>query len=374
MRFARRSAQHVEREAEARRNAVAVARRGAVESASLRELPPAPAAGNGSKLPDGLRAEMERRFGQDFSNVRVARDAAAGRAARGFGAHAFTAGEQMSFAPGAWSPGTADGRALIAHELTHVVQQRASGRTEIACDGDASLDGRVQALQAALVNAKDAAERKPLIEQALALGSELAAALAAAKKAAPPDGGEPADGLRQLFRRLGSTLGDAKVDAGEAAIELAGKTPDSEVQSLIVNSLPSRTGVAGQQKFLRQVAPLGGQSIAAQGAGQNSRQWLKANTAAIGKTLSTLDQRGLKGQKRESLALERTEHLLGEYLTHSDKDERPDPLGDPAGPTLTADSTTQQIKADCDVYATIGARLLREQGWITVGYVAIIPN
>ena len=364
---------HPEREAQARQAAEAVRRRERPAGQLLaRPLEAQVGAARGEPLPAGTRREMESLFGQDFSSVRIDRGASAGRAARGFAARAFTAGEQLSFAAGTWAPDSAGGRELIAHELTHVLQQREAGRTCIDRDSDASLLGRVQQLQEALSNAKDAAARKPLVEQALALGSELAAALAAAVRAEPPTGGEPAYDLRQLLRRLGSTLGG--VDEGSAAVQLAAKTPDTDVQSTIVNGLPSRSGVAGQQKFLRQVAPLAGQSVAAQGAKQDSRQWLKANTPAIGKTLAELDRRGLKGQKRESMALERSEHLLHEYLVKSDKDERPDPLGDPTAASLKTDAQTQQIKADCDVYATFGARLLREQGWTTVGYLAIIPN
>lgn len=361
-----------EREADARQGAAAALRRERPTGfATAPPLAATPAAARGEPLPAATRVEMERLFGQDFSSVRIDRGEQAQRAARGFAARAFAAGEQISFGAHAWAPESLEGRALIAHELSHVLQQRARGRTRIDCDGDRSLLGRVQTLQQALTEAKnDAKARKPLVEQALALGAELGAALAAAIKAEPPAGGEPAYDLRQLFRRLGSSL--AGVDEGEAAVKLAATTPDTEVQSAIVNGLPSRSGVEGQQKFLRQVAPLAGQAVAAPGAKQDSRQWLKANTPAIGKSLAELDRRGLKGQKRESMALERSEHLLGEYFVKSDKDERPDPLGDPAG--LGTDDQTKQIKADCDVYATFGARLLREQGWTTVGYLAIIPN
>jgi len=73
-------------------------------------------------LPADLRAQMEGAFDTDFSDVRLQRDSAT---ARGLGARALAQGSQLHFAPGAWAPGSATGRTLIAHELAHVVQQRA---------------------------------------------------------------------------------------------------------------------------------------------------------------------------------------------------------------------------------------------------------
>lgn len=70
---------------------------------------------------------MESRFGHDFSAVRVHADAQAGRSAREIGALAFTAGSDIVFAPGQFAPNTTHGRRLLAHELTHIVQQKAEG-------------------------------------------------------------------------------------------------------------------------------------------------------------------------------------------------------------------------------------------------------
>jgi hypothetical protein len=66
---------------------------------------------------------MERQFGYDFSNVRVHTDEAAGRASRGIGAAAYTAGTDIAFDTGRYAPHAPAGRALLAHELTHVAQQ-----------------------------------------------------------------------------------------------------------------------------------------------------------------------------------------------------------------------------------------------------------
>ncbi len=66
---------------------------------------------------------MERRFGHDFSRVRVHTDAAAEQSARDVNAHAYTVGTDIVFGAGRYAPGSGEGRRLLAHELTHVVQQ-----------------------------------------------------------------------------------------------------------------------------------------------------------------------------------------------------------------------------------------------------------
>jgi hypothetical protein len=77
----------------------------------------------GRALEPTLRREMEQRFGHDFSRVRVHVGTAADQSARDVGAHAYTAGNDIVFDAGRFEPGTHAGRRLIAHELTHVVQQ-----------------------------------------------------------------------------------------------------------------------------------------------------------------------------------------------------------------------------------------------------------
>ena len=74
----------------------------------------------GEPLDTATRTAMETRFGADFSGVRVHTDA---RSAHGMDALAYTVGQDVVFAPGRYSPKTAMGRQLLAHELAHVVQQ-----------------------------------------------------------------------------------------------------------------------------------------------------------------------------------------------------------------------------------------------------------
>jgi hypothetical protein len=80
--------------------------------------------GQGSPLPDATRAEMEGAFGTDFSGVRVHTGPDAVQLSRSLKAQAFTNGEDVYFNRNKFSPQSRDGKHLLAHELTHVVQQR----------------------------------------------------------------------------------------------------------------------------------------------------------------------------------------------------------------------------------------------------------
>ena len=78
----------------------------------------------GQPLDPGTRAFMEPRFGHNFGKVRVHKDARASESAKAVNALAYTVGSDLVFDPLFYRPGTDAGRALLAHELTHVVQQR----------------------------------------------------------------------------------------------------------------------------------------------------------------------------------------------------------------------------------------------------------
>lgn len=79
--------------------------------------------GEGSPLPQATRDFFEPRFGADFGQVRVNTGTRADTTARSLGARAFTVGSSISFAAGQFAPTSKEGRQLLAHELTHVVQQ-----------------------------------------------------------------------------------------------------------------------------------------------------------------------------------------------------------------------------------------------------------
>jgi len=95
-------------------------------------------AGHGQALPGEVRAFMEPRFGADFSGVRVHTDAPAQQLNRQLSAQAFTHGQDIYLGEGRYAPETDTGKHLLAHELTHVVQQtgKVAGPVQRVFDAD----------------------------------------------------------------------------------------------------------------------------------------------------------------------------------------------------------------------------------------------
>ncbi|HEU4326217.1 MAG TPA: DUF4157 domain-containing protein [Roseiflexaceae bacterium] len=79
--------------------------------------------GGGSPIPASDRSFFENRFGHDFSQIRIHTDSRAVETSRSLNARAFTVGTDIAFDAGEYQPGTASGRHLLAHELTHTIQQ-----------------------------------------------------------------------------------------------------------------------------------------------------------------------------------------------------------------------------------------------------------
>ncbi|CAH1087678.1 eCIS core domain-containing protein [Candidatus Nitrotoga sp. 1052] len=100
-------------------------------------------AGAGRPLDTLLQQDMGQRFGHDFSQVRVHTGLAAEQSARDLHAHAYTVGHNIVFGAGGFAPGSHEGRRLIAHELTHVVQMEQTPtqiKRKIRSDPQASLN------------------------------------------------------------------------------------------------------------------------------------------------------------------------------------------------------------------------------------------
>jgi hypothetical protein len=93
----------------------------------------------GQPLASGVRTDMERRLGHEFSDVRIHTDRKAHVAARSIAADAFTSGRDIAFAAGRYAPSTPAGRQMLAHELTHVVQQRAGAVSATPVGGGIAL-------------------------------------------------------------------------------------------------------------------------------------------------------------------------------------------------------------------------------------------
>ena len=100
----------------------------AAENATIPSTPPA--SGHAVELPEELRTQMEESFEVDFSNVQVYAECSDGDT---HGKPAFTRGESIYIAPGRYNPGSDEGKQLLAHELTHVVQQRQGIKDPDSC-------------------------------------------------------------------------------------------------------------------------------------------------------------------------------------------------------------------------------------------------
>jgi hypothetical protein len=98
----------------------------------------------GSPLPTSVRRFMEPRFGANFGNVRIHTGQSAAQLSAGLHAHAFTVGEHIFFGGGKFQPQSASGRELIAHELTHTIQQGAAIQRDAMRNGpDLDVASRV---------------------------------------------------------------------------------------------------------------------------------------------------------------------------------------------------------------------------------------
>ncbi len=77
----------------------------------------------GQSLPKSVQTYFESRFGYDFSQIRIHTDARAAKSAQAINAKAYTVGQDIVFGAGQYEPDTSKGRRLLAHELTHAIQQ-----------------------------------------------------------------------------------------------------------------------------------------------------------------------------------------------------------------------------------------------------------
>jgi hypothetical protein len=125
----------------------------------------------GQALDPVLRAYFEPRFNHDFSHVRVHRDETAARSAAAIGAKAYTVGPHVVFGHGQYDPSGMRGRRLLAHELTHVLQQ--GGANSVGAVVQGALDDAV-------------ADEEPNVEtDVVDLGAEADAAESTSAEAAP---------------------------------------------------------------------------------------------------------------------------------------------------------------------------------------------
>lgn len=114
-----------------------VSRRAVNNSASLPQVQPQlesdiqRSQGNGSTLPQSVQNSMESGFNHDFSGVKIHHDPESDRLSRSLDAEAFTVGQDVYFRRGNYNPQSRSGKELLAHELSHVVQQSPSNSAKI---------------------------------------------------------------------------------------------------------------------------------------------------------------------------------------------------------------------------------------------------
>ena len=354
----------------------------------------------GRPLQPALRQEMEQRFGYDFSCVRVHSDADAEKSAREVNAHAYTVGKDIVFGARRFVPETYEGRRLIAHELTHVLQQSASQGMAIrganerdrgsfnraanvsnvslriqrddAADTISALNNEWLNLKIAFGAATTPAGKQAAVTNILAFADKVSRLLAVAKGSNPPQGTPTTEEVRELLAQVGSML--SANNLLKDALEVAKKSSDPEVQQkIILNAEPvSGSSVESEQEFLREIVSYVSPNspLPAKGASETNSQWLQNRTDLIGRSLGRLSDAGLKDKNGVPLGLHLSSNLMDNLFGVSPTDVHPAAGGNIGG--LNIDSAGRLL-ADCDVEARYGMRLLVAEGWRPAGYIVIIP-
>jgi hypothetical protein len=202
--------------------------------------------GLGQPIKHTARSEMEVALRQDFSHVRIHTDAAAATLASELEADAFTSGSDIFFGEGRYQPGSRSGNKLLAHELTHVVQQ----------PGDSTKATRVtRASEPAEIEAEAMSER--IIEgRNFSTQPQTALVGAIARQHAPEKGTETesdkskedAAKLDELIakkeedRKTLMAMWDAMVvsQLNQAAAAISGKPPDLEKAQTVLDSIQTQ--------------------------------------------------------------------------------------------------------------------------------------
>jgi hypothetical protein len=117
----------------------------------------------GEPLASDVRSYMEPRFNADFSNVRIHRDAESASLNNQLSARAFTYQNHIFFSHGQYQPGTSDGRHLLAHELTHTIQQGRSVQRKAEISRSAPGGHSAAAIQRAPAGAAPAAMSSEIV-------------------------------------------------------------------------------------------------------------------------------------------------------------------------------------------------------------------
>jgi hypothetical protein len=179
--------------------------------------------GGGSALPGDTKQYMESRFGADFGGVRIHTGSAAESLSRDIHAQAFTHGNDIYFNSGKYAPHTESGNLLLAHELTHTIQQ---GASKTVSAGSASSAPAVSAKPIS-VSRKKMIQRSPV---------QLTNAVAKAKsmegkindKKTGPDGYRV--GWQHLLEIFKTTFGEDKIISGAGGTTIPGTVAEMDIK------------------------------------------------------------------------------------------------------------------------------------------------
>jgi hypothetical protein len=180
----------------------------------------------GESLPSGVLQFMEAGFGQDFSHVRIHVDSGAQQSAADVSARAYTVGSDIVFGRGEYDPSSSTGRRLLAHELTHVVQQ--TGTTPASAPGDAEVSKATPRVQRDLLDDAMSFATSTYSSVASAVGD----AYDAAKSVASQTASEVADTVSSTV----STVSSAAQAAG-SFVSSVGETVSTDPEKMRANLL-----------------------------------------------------------------------------------------------------------------------------------------
>ena len=168
--------------------------------------------GGGRPLPASVRERFESRFGHDFSGVRVHTDSRSAAAAAEINSYAFATGSDIHFAAGQFQPGTPHGDRLLAHELTHTIQQTGgAGRAARDAPSEDGAPGRRATQVPRISRSRDG----PV--QRMPSGSEVMAAVNQTVRS-----GGTEDTATKVAAQVVTDLDEGLADAGAAAAADAG--------------------------------------------------------------------------------------------------------------------------------------------------------
>lgn len=174
--------------------------------------------GAGNPLPEAVQRHLEQGLNHDLSSVRIHDDAEADKLAKGVNAVAFTTGRDIYFQSGKFNPNTQTGLELLAHEVTHTVQQ-AQGKVGKGVDPDSGLESEARQMgrklatmkaSGAKISARKAIQRAPL-RVGHAVQRQRGAGLV----------GDPAE-IAKLEKQLKNLNNDMKLTMVQAAADVAG--------------------------------------------------------------------------------------------------------------------------------------------------------